>query len=67
MSLEELKIAVLKACEIARDYGKDPKDIAVSLQIDSHDELSMWSSKDVELHYDNDGQAMGCVLTAHQG
>ena len=64
MSLEELKTAVLNACELARDYGQDPKDIQVSLQIDSHNELAVWASKDVELHYDNDGQAMGCVLTA---
>ena len=65
MTLEQLKIAVLEACERANDYGQKPSEIEVSLQLDHCDEtLALWSSKSVELHYDNDGQASGCVLTA---
>lgn len=65
MTLDELKKAVLDACERAADYGKEPSEIEVSLQLDHCDDtLALWSSKSVELHYDNDGQAAGCVLTA---
>lgn len=65
MTLEQLKTAVLEACDRAKEYGQEPSEIKVSLQLDHcDDELALWSSKSVELHYDNDGQASGCVLTA---
>jgi hypothetical protein len=65
MTLEELKIAVLDACERAVDLDQKPSEIEVSLMLDHSDEgKSRWSSKSVELHYDGDGLASGCVLTA---
>ena len=63
MNLEELKEAVDSAIERANDCGESPKNIIVALQIEKHTD-SIWSSDDVELHYDNNGNASGCVLTA---
>ena len=65
MTLSELKKEVTAACEKAEEYGVCPGDITVTLQIDlPGNEESIWSSDDVELHYDNDGAASGCVLLA---
>ncbi len=63
MNLAELKKQVDMAVESAAEYGDTPENILVSLQIDGPDQEPIWSS-DVELHYDNDGMASGCVLTA---
>ena len=60
MNLTELKTAVDKAVEMASEYGEDPSDITVSIQVDIN-RNSVYSS-DVELHYDNDCCASGCVL-----
>ena len=60
MNLLELKTAVDRAVESATEDGNDLNDIIVSIQVDINGE-SVYSS-DVELHYDNDCQASGCVI-----
>lgn len=67
MNLIELKQAVDNAVESAKEYGADPIDILVSLQIEGPGVCRVrsdyiCSDKDLELHYDNDGIASGCVL-----
>lgn len=60
MNLLELKEKTDRAIESAKEYGDDPGEIIVSIQIDINRE-SVYSN-DVELHYDNDCQASGCVI-----
>ena len=60
MNLLELKKAVDAAIESSVEYGENPKEVLVSIQIDVN-RKSVYSS-DVELHYDNDCQASGCVI-----
>jgi len=64
MNLMELKKAVDSAIELAIEYGETPDEIIVSLQLDGPETQSAFSSDDVELHYDNNLCASGCVLTA---
>ncbi len=66
MNLKELKEAVDSAIERAEEYGESPAEIAVTLQIDGPENESVWSAEDVELHYDGNLQASGCVLTAYR-
>jgi len=71
MNLAELKTEVDRACESALECDDTPENIRVSLQINSYEIPksmikmdSMYSGDDVELHYDNNCDASGCVLTA---
>lgn len=64
MNLMELKYAVDAAIELAAEYGESPENIIVSLQLDGPETQCVFSSNNVELHYDNNGCASGCVLTA---
>lgn len=61
MNLLELKSYVDIAIENAKGFGEDPKEILVSIQVDNTKSESLYSD-DIELTYDNDGQALGCVL-----
>lgn len=61
MNLLELKEFAGRAIENANEFGDDPKEIIVSVQIDDMKSESIWSD-DIELTYDGDGQASGCVL-----
>lgn len=63
MTLLELKEAVDHAIEKAAEYGESPSEIVVSLQIDrTNGEGSVFTDREVELSYDGNGQASGCVL-----
>jgi len=62
MNLKELEEKAILACEYAEECGEDPRDIKISLQIDGPKAQSICAAEDVELHYDNDCQASGCVL-----
>lgn len=64
MNLQELKDHVDAAIEMAVELGENPAEIVVTLQIDGPESESVWSSDDVDLHYDGNLQASGCVLTA---
>lgn len=66
MNLRELQQKVTDAIESAIEYGDEPANITVSIQVDHRDGKSEWSS-DVELHYDNDCQVSGCVLVGDAG
>ena len=60
MNLSKLKADVDHAVEHAEECGGSPDDITVSIQVDTGDR-SVYSD-DVDLHYDNDCQASGCVI-----
>lgn len=66
MNLQELKEAVDAAIERATENGESPAEISVTLQIDGSESESVWSADDVELHYDGNIDASGCVLTAYR-
>ncbi len=61
MNLLELKSFVGRAIESAEEFEQNPGEIAVSIQIDATESEALWSD-DIELTYDNDGNASGCVL-----
>lgn len=61
MNLLELKSFVDRAIENAREFGEDPAEIVVSIQVEDTPNKALWSD-DIELTYDNNGQASGCVL-----
>ena len=61
MNLLELKSFVNRAIVNAKENRNDPAEITVSIQVDDTESESLWSD-DIELTYDNDGQASGCVL-----
>jgi len=60
VNLLELKSLIDTSITNAKEFGEDPKDITVSIQIDR--KRSSLYSDDVELIYDGNGQASGCVL-----
>lgn len=71
MNLLELKKAVDNAVERANECGDDkPEEIDVSLQINMMDDngncpYSIFTNAHIELHYDNNGCASGCVLVGY--
>lgn len=64
MKLSELKSKVDQAIEHAKECGESPDEIDVSLQIEDSKGEVVWANTYVRLHYDNNCQASGCVLTA---
>ncbi len=66
MTLSELREAVADAIEKAAEFGESPDDILVSVQIDTcgkdGEQCFTDSTGDVELHYDGNLTASGCVL-----
>jgi hypothetical protein len=65
MKLSKLKQAVDRAIECALECERDPDEIQVSLQI-GHPEGEIWGMDNLEVHWDDDCMASGCVLTAWQ-
>ncbi len=63
MKLSKLKEMVDRAIEHAKECGQSPDEIGVSLQIDID---SIWTSNDIEVYYDNDAQASGCVIVGQK-
>ena len=61
MNLLELKSYVDRAIDNAKSFGEDPSEISVSIQIDDEGTKDVWTD-DIELTYDNNIQASGCVL-----
>ena len=65
MNLRELQTAVEEAIKSAYDVGSNPEDILVSLQIDDMADPHhgyVQTDEDVELTYDNNATASGCVI-----
>lgn len=60
MNLRELKKAVDLAVERANEFDDNPKKIIVSIQVNLN-KSSVFSS-DVDLHYDGNLCASGCVI-----
>jgi hypothetical protein len=63
MNLLELRTKVNEAIESAKEYDEAPDDIIVTIQIEAP-EFSIWAD-DIELHYDNNCQASGCVVVGN--
>jgi hypothetical protein len=65
MTLTELKLKADQSVQRALECGANPDEIGVTLQLDYPGSVpSVWGSESVELHYDNNGTASGCVLVA---
>jgi hypothetical protein len=62
MNLKELKDNVDRAIKSSLEYGYTPEEVIVSLQVEGPGEKVAWASEEVELIYDNDCCASGCVL-----
>lgn len=67
MTLSELKQSVDSAIDKAAEYGESPDEIIVSVQIDAvtllGDFVSSLSAVDnLEVCYDGNGTASGCVI-----
>jgi len=65
MNLLELQKVVDRAVESASEYGDHPENVIVSLQIDTETDPhhgAFVCSEGVELTYDGNGIASGCVL-----
>ena len=61
MNLLQLKQKVDYAIEMAGENEDTPENIEVSIQIEGPEGDSVYSNN-IELHYDGDCQASGCVL-----
>lgn len=73
MKLSELKEQIDRTVEVAEErYEVSADEIPVSLQLFIWDGKkcqkgnTYWANEDVEVHYDNNGLASGCVLTANR-
>lgn len=65
MNLTELKTKVDRAIEYAKECGESTDEIVVSIQIDlMSGKNSMCVDTDIEVHYDNNLNTSGCVITA---
>lgn len=64
MNLSELKSKVDRAVEFAIECGENPESVSVSIMIEDNASEPVWSSENVEMHYDNNLQTSGCVFTA---
>ena len=66
MTLAQLKQRVDDAIEYAIDCHQDPNTIPVTLQLncDGDESDALCTSEDVEVHWDNNCCASGCVITA---
>jgi hypothetical protein len=65
MNLLELQQAVNDAVDRASEDGANPEDVVVSIQIDDVADPHhgyVQTDQDIELSYDGDCQASGCVL-----
>lgn len=63
-TLTDLRDAVDRAIEYAKECDVDPATVPVTLQIERPDDRTIWTDDNVELHYDNNATASGAVLTA---
>lgn len=63
MNLAELKVKVDRIIEAVKDGSGNPEEIQVSLQLDGENLFSAWTEGEVDIHYDGNGMASGCVLT----
>jgi len=65
MKLNELKTQVDNAIELVREHEQDPEKIQVALQIDHSQTESICADDQLEVHWDNNGMASGCVITGY--
>lgn len=66
MNLLDLHEEVVNAIQYAFECGVDPKEVLVSMQIeDAGHTYCNDREEPVELHYDNDGNASGCVILGY--
>ncbi len=63
MTLLELADKISTTLENVRDEGLNPDDIPVTLQL-NHGDGDSWGHKDIDVCWDNNTQATGCVIIA---
>ena len=66
MNIIQLRDAINGAIESAEEIGVTPESVEVSIQIDGQSVDSVWATDEMEVHYDNNGLASGCVITAYR-
>ena len=70
MNLRALQTAVENAIKTAYEDGVKPKDIPVTIQIDDKADPHhgfVQTDQELELHYDGDCNASGCVIHGWKG
>jgi len=63
MTLLELHDDIVKTIDRIREEGQNPDDIPVTLQL-NHDDGDKWGHASMEVCWDNNTQATGCVIVA---
>lgn len=63
MTLLELHDKITSTMERIREEGKNPDDIPVTLQL-NHGDGDKWGSESMDVCWDNNTQATGCVIIA---
>lgn len=63
MTLAKLHSEVQRVLELVEERGKDPAQILVTLQLENLDGAQVWGHEGVEITWDNDCQACGCVIS----
>ncbi len=63
MTLLELHDAIVSTMERIREEGQAPDDIPVTLQL-NHGDGDKWGHESIEVCWDNNTQATGCVIIA---
>ena len=61
MNLLKFKNKIDEICEAVVEDGRTTDDIEMAIQIDGPGTRSIYAT-DIEIHYDNDCQASGCVV-----
>ena len=65
MNLAKLKEAVDNAVDCVIEADQLPKNICVALQINHSGTEAVCATDEIEIHWDNNGFASGCVITAY--
>jgi len=63
MTLLELHDKITSTMERIREEGQNPDDIPVTLQL-NHGDGDKWGSESMDVCWDNNTQATGCVIIA---
>lgn len=63
MTLLELHDEIVKTIDRIREEGQNPDDIPVTLQL-NHGDGDKWGYASMEVCWDNNTQATGCVIIA---
>jgi len=65
MKLSELKTQVDNVVESVREHEQNPRDILVTLQVNHSGTEYLCANDHLEVHWDDNGMASGCVIDAY--